>query len=1012
VQTAVPTGTITFLFTDIEGSTRLWQQQPLAMKGALDRHHALLQQAIESHGGYVFQIVGDAFCAAFHTVGAGLRAALAAQRALVLEPWTDTGPIRVRMALHTGTAELRAGEHRSGEYASGLTLSHTARLLSVAHGGQILVSSATHEMLREDVPLEVAMRDLGRHRLRDLLRAEPIYQVVAPDLPGVFPALDSQMALSNLPRQLTSFVGRTREMAEVMRRLGETHLLTVTGPGGSGKTRLALEAATALIADYPDGVWLLELAPIADPGLTAQVLATTLGLREQTGRPLPATLVDHLRSRRALLVFDNCEHVIEACASLADTLLRACPDVRVLASSREPLGVAGEVVIRVPPLAVPDLQDAPLLDRLARNEAIRLFVDRALAVKPDFMLTEAAAPDVAQICRRLDGIPLAIELAAARVRTLSVHHIAAHLDERFRLLTGGSRTALPRHQTLRGLIDWSYDLLAEPERVLFRRLSVFVGGWPLEAAEAVGAGQEVDSGDVVDLLGRLVDKSLVVMDERGADVRYHMLETIRQYALERLTEAADEEAVRARHRDVHVQLAETAEQRLHGAEQRLWLERLESDHDNLRAALRGALDRRETEPALRLASALWLFWDTRWYVREGREWLDEVLALAGERPPAPPGRRSLARVLDGAAHLRARWSELEPTIDLQTRALAVWRELGDTRGIAGALNHLGDQLRQRGDRAGGRARLEESLTLFRELGDKRGIAHALINLGEMLVEDGQHARARSLFEDSVPLLEESADRRGLSHALDTLGGILTLQGEHDRAEALYTRSLQLAEELVDSHGIATALRSLAGVAHRRRDHARAHGLYADSVERFERMNDVFCLARSLVGLTIVSHAIGDHAGAQQLGDRGLALLRASGAWGELAVRLDELGLAALERGDAVHAARHLCESLTLRAAAQDGPGIVASLEHLARAAAAAGLAHSAVRWLAAAETWRRSRGLPGPDADPKVDETIVARARTTLDETAFQSSWAQGAALSLEQLIAEMRGHLGDPPAT
>lgn len=379
----VPTGTVTFLFTDIEGSTRLWQQHPEAMKGALARHHVLLQRAIESNGGYVFQIVGDAFCAAFHTVSASVGAALVAQRSLASEPWGDVGPIRVRMALHTGTVEVHAGEHKSGEYKSGLTLSHAARLLSVAYGGQILVSTATQEMLRDDLPSKVELRDLGLHRLRDLARVEHIFQVVTPDLPTAFPALASlETVPNNLARQLTSFVGRGREIAEVKRLLAKTRLLTVTGPGGSGKTRLSLEISADLLAGYPDGVWLLELAPVADPTVVAQVLATTLGVREEASRPLLATLVDHLHTKRTLLLFDNCEHLIDACARLAESLLRACPEVRILASSREPLGLTGEVAFRVPPLSVPDPRHVPPLERFAEYEAIRLFVDRAVAVKP------------------------------------------------------------------------------------------------------------------------------------------------------------------------------------------------------------------------------------------------------------------------------------------------------------------------------------------------------------------------------------------------------------------------------------------------------------------------------------------------------------------------------------------------------------------------------------------------------------------------------------------------------
>jgi predicted ATPase/class 3 adenylate cyclase len=1009
---SLPTGTVTFLFTDIEGSTRLWQQQPGPMKDALVRHHGLLQQAIELSGGYVFQIVGDAFCAAFHTAAEGVAAALAAQLALSGEPWGGTGPIRVRMALHTGTAELHVGAHKSGEYLSGLTLSHTARLLSVAYGGQILLSNATQELVRNDLRLQVVLRDLGRHRLRDLATADHIYQLVAPGLPDAFPALRSlEVVPQNLPRQRTTFIGRERVIVEAMRLLTGTHLLTVTGPGGSGKTRLCLEIAASLLNEYPDGVWLIEFAPLADPARVPQVLAATLGVREEAGRPLLTTLIDHLRPKRVLLLFDNCEHLIDACAGLADALLRGCPEVKILPSSREALGLTGEVAFRVPPLSLPDSRHVPPLDRLTEYEAIRLFVDRAIAVKPDFALTDDTAFAVVQACQRLDGIPLAIELAAARVRTLSVQQITAHLDERFRLLTGGSRTALPRHQTLRGLIDWSYGLLSEAERGLFRRVSVFVGGWTLGAAVAVCAGDGVDRYDIVELLGRLVDKSLCLTDGRGSDPRYRLLETIRQYGFEKLTETPEGQVVRTRHRDFYLGFAEDAESLWQGPEQVASLKRLEADHDNLRAALRWSLDRDETEPALRLGGALSLFWVLQGYVREGREWLDELLARARESPTSaatPASRRALAKVLDGAAYTRARWSEFAKAIDLQTQALAVWRELGDKRGIAEALDNLGETTCHLGDRARGRVLVRESLALFRELSDKRGTASALNNLAEIVSADGDLAGARALFEESVPLFEAIGDRRGLSHALDNVGGILTAQGDYGLAEALYSKSLRLAEELDDKHAIATALRSLGGIAHHQRDHGRARSYYEDSVARFRRMNDGFCLAKALIGLALVSHAAGDHESARAMGDQGLGLLRETDAKGELAPRLNHLGGAALAHGDLARAAGCFHESLTLYAEAHDELGTAASLENLARVAAARGRAPAVLKLLAAAEARRRAQGLEYSAANREVCDRAIAAARAELDGATADAAWSDGTTMTVEQAITHAGEEIAD----
>jgi predicted ATPase/class 3 adenylate cyclase len=569
--TSLPTGTVTFLFTDIEGSTQLWEQHPDAMRLALARHDASLTAAIQSNHGHVFKTVGDAFCAAFAMAPDAIDAALAAQRHLhALQPSAVPSAaglaLKVRIALHTGAAKVRGGDY------FGPALNRVARLLAIAHGGQVLLSGATQELVQDDLPPGSSLRDLGRHRLRDLQRPEQVYQLFAPDLPAHFPPLRSLEAFRhNLPVQLTSFIGRKREMAEVKRLLAESRLLTLTGSGGCGKTRLALQVAADLLEEFPEGVWLVELAPLADPGLVPQAVASVLGLREEPGRSLTATLTDALRARSLLLVLDNCEHLLSACAQLVESLLHACPQLRVLASSREGLGIGGEQTYPVPSLSLPDPQRLPALDELQEYEAVRLFAERAGLSQPRFAVTAANAPSVVQVCRRLDGIPLAIELAAARMKALPVEKIAERLDDCFRLLTGGSRTALPRQQTLRALIDWSYNLLSEPERTLLRRVSVFAGGWTLEAAEAVCAGEAECAGappgplpgikawEVIDLLTSLVEKSLVMYEEQGGEARYRLLETVRQYARDRLLETGEAAAVRGRHRDWCLALAERAE---------------------------------------------------------------------------------------------------------------------------------------------------------------------------------------------------------------------------------------------------------------------------------------------------------------------------------------------------------------------------------------------------------------------------------------------------------------------
>ena len=526
-----PSGTVTFLFTDIESSTQLAQTHPDTWEMMQGRHHAILRSAIEAHNGHVFHIIGDAFCAAFHTACDGLNAALEAQRRLQKEEWGET-PIKVRMGLHTGSAELHGNDYRGY-----ITLAKAERIMSVAHGGQLLVSNASAELLHYELPAGITLRDMREHRLKGLPVLEHLWQAVAPDLPQDFPSLQSLSDIpNNLPAQLTSFVGRKKELEDVKKILQDTPLLTLLGPGGTGKTRLSIQAASESLSQYFDGVWFVELAPLFDPLLVPRTTAIAIGLRDEPQRPVIDMLCDYLREKRMLIILDNCEHLVDACAQLADKILHAALNVRILASSREALGIAGEVTYRVPSLELPDVNRLPSLESLSQYEAVKLFIDRATSAVRTFTVTNENAPFLAQICHRLDGIPLAIELAAAKIRVLNLEQIARRLDDRFRLLTGGSRTALERHQTLRATIDWSYNLLPVNEELLFKRLSVFAGGWTLEAAEFVCSDALIHSEDVLDLLEHLINKSIVTVEETRHETRYRFLETMRQYANEKLVE--------------------------------------------------------------------------------------------------------------------------------------------------------------------------------------------------------------------------------------------------------------------------------------------------------------------------------------------------------------------------------------------------------------------------------------------------------------------------------------------
>jgi predicted ATPase/class 3 adenylate cyclase len=594
-----PTGTLTFLFTDIEGSTKLWEHDAPAMQVALTRHDEILRSTIEERGGYVFKTVGDAFCCAFTTATEALDAALEIQRTLCDEEWQETEPLRVRMALHTGAAQERDGDY------FGPPVNRVARLLSAAHGGQVLLSLPTQELVRDQLPGGTTLRDLGEHRLKDLFRPERVFQLLAAGLPSEFLPLRTLEAYrNNLPLQPTPLVGREKEVSEVRDLLqrGETRLLTLTGPGGIGKTRLALQAAADLLDDFPDGTFFAPLATLSEAELFLAAVAETLGVREIGEQPLDETLKDYLHERCMLLLLDNFEQVLGAAPAVSGLLAEA-QGVKVLATSRAPLGLYGEHEFPVPPLSMPDLKRPPPLESLTQYEAVGLFVERARALKPDFKVTNESAPAVAEICVRLDGLPLAIELAAARIKMLPPKAMLHRLGSRLKFLTRGARDLPERQRTLRATIEWSFALLDEGEQVLFGRLAVFSGGRTLEAIEAI-CDAEGDLGvDAFEGVSSLVDKSLLRQEEGpDGEPRFYMLETIHEFAREKLQGSGEAEEIKRTHAEYFLTLAEEAYPDFKGANQLQWLERLEAEHDNMRAALTWALERKEAEVALRLGA--------------------------------------------------------------------------------------------------------------------------------------------------------------------------------------------------------------------------------------------------------------------------------------------------------------------------------------------------------------------------------------------------------------------------
>lgn len=808
-----PSEVLTFLFSDIEGSTRLWEQQPAAMRPALAQHDAVARASVEAHGGHVVKTTGDGLHAVFDCPAAALRAALQLQLALNDPAATGGLQLRVRCGLHVGPHERRDGDFY------GPVVNRAARISSVAHGGQTLLSQALVERVVGRLPAEAALRDLGAVRLRNLSAPERVHQLLHPKLRAQFPPLRSlESTPNNLAQQLNSFIGREHELAEAKRLLAGNRLLTLLGMGGIGKSRLSVQLGADVLDDYPDGVWLVELAPLTDARGVPQAVASVLGVKEEAGRTVAESLVGYVRDKRVLFILDNCEHLLHACAELAKQLLQGGAGVKVLASSRAALRVAGESCWPVSTLSVPGpRRPSPGVDELMRHEAVRLFVDRATAARAAFRLTPDNAAAVADICHRLDGIPLALELAAARTRALPVEAIAARLSDRFRLLVSGDQTVLPRQRTLRALIDWSHDLLSEPERVLFRRLAVFAGGWTLEAAEAVGSsghddGDGLPPSEVPDTLAQLVEKSLVVMgtdggpDAKEAGERYRMLDTVRHYARERLEQAQDVAATRERHLDFHLQLAERARAALQGAEQSRWLTRLDQEQENLLAAhVQCESDGRR---GLRLVFALRPYWLNRGLLEQGYRLTVEALNRADAQQRDQPRLRGLSGA-GWLAHFLGYYGRAREHLE---QALGIAREAGNKQWIAVVLQPLGMACMGAADVVAAQQHLEEAVALAQQLDNRRELAAATNSLAQFYRMQGRPSTAQTLYEQALSLARELGDKEYIAAFLLNLSMVAVDRLSHERVRRMLIDTLDIAAEIGSKPATQCALDVCAGMA--------------------------------------------------------------------------------------------------------------------------------------------------------------------------------------------------------
>jgi predicted ATPase/class 3 adenylate cyclase len=795
--TAGSAGTPTFLFTDIEGSTRLLRQLGERYSALLDEHRELIGNAVVAAGGRVFGREGDAVFSSFPTAAGGLAAAADAQRALERHDWPTDGRIRVRMGVHSGEAMESRGDY------VGLAVHQVARIMSAGHGGQVLVSEATRRLI-STLPAGTELRDLGERRLKDLAAPERLYQLVIEGLDDRFPALRTlDTHANNLPVQLTSFVGRA-ELATARDALSATRLLTLSGPGGTGKTRLALQLAADVSGDFEDGVFFVPLDTITSAELVPSAIASALGLSVTGTAPPLDAVIEFLRDKHMVLLLDNFEQVVEAAADVG-RLLREVPGIKVIVTTRVVLRAYGERELPVPPLGLPPAGDGVLsAEQAAAFEAVELFVERARAVQPAFVLTDENAPLVVDICRRLDGLPLAIELAAARTRALPVAAIHARLDQHLSLLTGGSRDLPGRQQTLRGAIDWSYDLLEVPDRRLFERFSIHSGGAFLTQAESV-CGPSTELGeDVLDGLSSLADKSLVKPDLSAAeDPRFAMLVTIRDYAHERLEGASDFEALARRHAHVYLALAESLAPGLTGPDSRATSDRFEADTDNIRAAIDWSVTATETELAMRLVIATWRFWQRRGHLDEARRRVDAVLSMPGVSLQSDELQ---ARAFLAAGSVTYWQADVHQTFNYYERAVEAARGSGNRRLIAEALyNHgfaaeddvkLSDELYVKGVPF-----WEESLSIYRELGDAQGIADVAWGLAQAEAALGSEEHAIAYGEQALAGYREINDSFGAGWALYVLAGLHVRYGRLDVAEKLVRESTHIFVEANDLTGI-------------------------------------------------------------------------------------------------------------------------------------------------------------------------------------------------------------------
>jgi predicted ATPase/class 3 adenylate cyclase/DNA-binding CsgD family transcriptional regulator len=1021
----LPAGTVTFLLADIEGSVRLWEKDRAAMTSAVTRLDGLLDREVKRNQGVrpVQQGEGDSFVVAFARATDAASCALALQRGIADEPWLAKLDLRVRMALHTGDAQLRD----EGNYV-GNAINRAGRLRSLAHGGQILVSPTTFELVTDGLPEGAGLRDLGLQQIRDLARPVRVYQLTHADLDDSFPPLRSLEVLTqHLPRPLTAFIGREPELRDVAERLTDARLLTLTGAGGCGKTRLAIQTVRATAEHYPDGVWFADLSLVRDPVEVPRTVAAAIGRNEQPHQDVTSTLVEYLRPRRALLVLDNCEHLLGACAELASTLLQGCPALTIIATSREPLRVEGEMAWRVPSMSTPS--DGSY-ESLATYDAVRLFIERAVQARPNFTVTNDNAPAVAAICQHLDGIPLAIELAAARVRVLTPDQIARGLSDRFHFLGGGARKALPRQQTLAASVEWSHDLLADRERVLLRRLSVFAGGFTLDAAENVCAGDDIDVYDILDLLSSLVDKSLVVMEEDDGSARYRFLETIRQYAREQLETSGEMHATRERHAHWYAGFVAHAGGQLGGPDQVRWFARLDREHDNIRAALDCAVTVPMPDIGLQIIAAMGWFWNVHGHWHEAVRWIERAAAM-GDGPPlllevaefVGAGMRGMVGdgaaelpVLEAAAaryrrsgnHWFTAWSlnliakytamgDVARGLEFFEEGLVEARASGDTILLTDTLAYGAWIQLTAGRTASAEARAVEARRVATAAGDVRGQLVALLPRAAVAVRRADYTSAVAMLDEAMDLAASIGDRLSMAVALLVGGQLEMARGELDRARELLNEGVEVGREtgvpFLAAAGAFVAAASLAAGDPKA-------GLSIYDSETSDEFSFLFYLSPKPAGRSEALLALGDLASARTSVEKALQVVSAAGNTMGVADTLLTRGRVCVAEGQPALAEADAHGALAIFVEAEASAEALSALEVIACCAADNESYREAARLLGATQALRAEFGCVRRLIEQQTCEKTIDGLHNGLEPEDLEAAFAEGTAMSLEQAVA------------